>query len=190
MSKIRSFLAIELPSAIAKGIERVQHDLRQSHADVRWVEPSRIHLTLKFFGNIDEGACDGIMDAVGKAVSGVKPFDLTVKGLGGFPRWNNPRVVWLRVDDFAGVLKPLQGAIEKYLGEVGYPMEEREFKPHLTVGRVRSGKGKSGLLKRMEDFLHVELGGFRVERLVLFKSDLGPTGPLYTELRAVTLGGG
>jgi len=69
-------------------------------------------------------------------------------------------------------------------------MEEREFKPHLTVGRVRSGKGKSGLLKRMEDFLHVELGGFRVERLVLFKSDLGPTGPLYTELRAVTLGGG
>jgi len=115
MSKIRSFLAIELPSAIAKGIERVQHDLRQSHADVRWVEPSRIHLTLKFFGNIDEGACDGIMDAVGKAVSGVKPFDLTVKGLGGFPRWNNPRVVWLRVDDFAGVLKPLQGAIEKYL---------------------------------------------------------------------------
>jgi 2'-5' RNA ligase len=190
MSKIRSFLAIELPSAIAKGIERVQRDLRQSHADVRWVEPSRIHLTLKFFGDIDEEACDGIMDAVGKAVSDVKPFALSIKGLGAFPRWNNPRVVWLGVEDGAGVLKPLQGAIEEYLGEIGYPVEERKFKPHLTVGRVRSGKGKSGLLKRMEDFLHVELGEFRVERLVLFKSDLRPIGPIYTELRALILRGG
>jgi len=71
MSKIRSFLAIELPPAITKGLERVQNDLKQSHADVKWVEPSRIHLTLKFFGNIDEGACDEIMDAVGKAASEV-----------------------------------------------------------------------------------------------------------------------
>jgi 2'-5' RNA ligase len=190
MSKIRSFLAIELPSAIAKGIGRVQYDLKQSHADVRWVEPNRIHLTLKFFGDIDEEACDGIMDAVGRAVSDVKPFTITIKALGGFPRWKNPRVVWMGVEDGAGVLKPLQGAIEKCLGEIGYPREEREFKPHLTLGRVRSGKGRPELLKRMEGFLHVELGEFRVERLVLFKSDLRPTGPMYTELKALILGGG
>ncbi|MFQ5841356.1 MAG: 2'-5' RNA ligase family protein, partial [Thermodesulfobacteriota bacterium] len=64
------------------------------------------------------------------------------------------------------------------------------FKPHLTLGRVRSGKGKSELLKRMEDSLHINLGEFRVERLVLFKSDLRPSGPIYTELRALKLGGG
>lgn len=190
MSKIRSFLAIELPSAIAKGIERVQYDLKQSHADVRWVESNRIHLTLKFFGDIEEEACDGIMDAVGKAATDVKSFTLTIKGLGGFPRWKNPRVVWLGVEDGNGVLKPLYGAIEQYLGKIGYPREEREFKPHLTLGRVRSPKGKPELLKRMEGFLHVELGEFRVERLVLFKSDLRPTGPVYTELRALILGGG
>ncbi len=190
MSKIRSFLAIELPSAIAKGIERVQRDLKQSHADVRWVEPSRIHLTLKFFGNIDEEACDEIMGTVGKAVSEVKPFTLTVKGLGAFPRRKNPRVVWLGVEDSGGVVKPLQRAIEECLQEIGYPGEGREFKPHLTLGRVRSGRGKSELLKRMEDFVHINLGEFRVERLVLFKSDLRPTGPIYTELGVLKLGGG
>lgn len=190
MSKIRSFLAIELPSAIAKGIGRVQHDLKQSHADVRWIEPSRIHLTLKFFGNIDEEVCDEIMDTVGKAVSGVKPFTLNVKGLGAFPRWKNPGVVWLGVEDGGGVVKPLQRAIEECLQEIGYPREAREFKPHLTLGRVRSGKGKPELLRRMEDLLHINLGEFRVERLVLFKSDLRPTGPIYTELRAIKLGGG
>ncbi len=190
MSKIRSFLAIKLPSAIAKGIERVQHDLKQSHADVRWVEPSRIHFTLKFFGNIDEEACDEIMGAVGKAVSEVNPFSLAVKGLGAFPMRENPRVVWLGVEDGGGVVKPLQRAIEDCLQEIGYPGEGREFKPHLTLGRVRSGKGKSELLKRIEDLLHINLGEFRVERLVLFKSDLRPTGPIYTELRVLKLGGG
>ena len=190
MPKIRSFLAIELPSAIAKGIERVQDDLKRSHADVRWVEPGRIHLTLKFFGNIDEEACDGIVDAVGKAVSEVKPFSLTVKGLGAFPSIRNPRVIWLGVEDGGGVLKPLQGAVEKNLGRIGYPGEEREFKPHLTLGRVRSGKGKPELLGRLEDLLGIHLGEFRVDRLVLFKSDLRPTGPIYTELRALKLRGG
>ena len=190
MPKIRSFLAIELPPAITKGLERVQNDLKQSHADVKWVEPSRIHLTLKFFGNIDEGACDEIVDAVGKAASEVKSFTLAVKGLGAFPNTRNPRVLWLGVEDSGGALRPLQRAIEERLGEIGYPREERGFKAHLTLGRARSGKGRAELLHRIEDLYHAVLGEFRVERLVLFKSDLKPTGPIYTELRAVKLGGG
>ncbi len=190
MPKIRSFLAIELPPAITKGLERVQGDLKRSHADVKWVEPSRIHLTLKFFGNIDEGACDEIMDAVAKASSGVKPFTLVVKGLGAFPNTRNPRVIWLGIEDGGGALKPLKRAIDERLGEIGYPREEREFKAHLTLGRARSGKGRTELLDRMEGLYHTVLGEFLVERLVLFKSDLKPTGPMYTELRAVKLGGG
>ena len=190
MPKIRSFLAIELPPTIAKGIERVQGDLKQFPADVRWVEPSRIHLTLKFFGNIDEGACDEIMDAVGKAASDVKSFTLAVKGLGAFPTTRNPRVIWLGVEDGNGALKLLQGAVEKRLQDIGYPREEREFKAHLTLGRARSGKGRTELLHRMEGLYRADLGEFRVERLVLFKSDLRPTGPIYTELRSVKLGGG
>jgi 2'-5' RNA ligase len=190
MPKIRSFLAIELPPTIAKGIERVQGDLKQSHADVRWVEPSRIHLTLKFFGNIDEKACDEIMDAVGKAVSEVEPFSLTIKGLSAFPSIRNPRVIWLGVEDGGEVLKPLQRAVEGNLRQIGFPGEEREFKPHLTLGRLRSGRGKPELLGKMEDLFPIDLGEFRVDRLMLFKSDLRPTGPIYTELRVLKLGGG
>ena len=190
MPKIRAFLAIELPPAITEGIERVQGDLKQSHADVRWVVPSRIHLTLKFFGNIDEVACDEIMDAVGRAASGVRAFTLAVKGLGAFPGTRNPRVVWLGVEDGNNVLKPLQEAVKERLHQIGFPKEERGFKPHLTVGRVRSGKGRSELLRRMERFLEEDLGEFLVERIVLFKSDLRPNGPIYTELKALKLGGG
>jgi 2'-5' RNA ligase len=190
MPKIRAFLAIELPPAITEGIERVQGDLKQSHADVRWVDPGRIHLTLKFFGNIDEAACDEIMDAVGKGAKGVSPFTLAVRGLGAFPSIRNPRVVWLGVEDGGEMLKPLQEAVEARLNRIGYPKEERDFKPHLTVGRVRSGKGRSELLRRMEHFSGGDLGKFRVERIVLFKSDLRPTGPMYTELKAHKLGGG
>ncbi len=162
----------------------------QSHADVRWVEPSRIHLTLKFFGNIDEEACDEIMDAVGKAVSEVKPFSLAVKGLGAFPSMRNPRVIWVGIEDGGEVIKPLQRAIEENIRGSGYPGEEREFKPHLTLGRLRSGRGKSGLLGKMEDLFPIDLGEFRVDRLILFKSDLRPTGPIYTKLRVLKLGGG
>ena len=190
MPKIRAFLAIELPPAITEGIDRVQGDLKQSHADVRWVVPSRIHLTLKFFGNIDEVACGGIMDAVGKAASGVRAFTLAVKGLGAFPSTRNPRVVWFGVEDGSHVLKGFQEAVEERLHQIGYPKEERGFKPHLTVGRVRSGKGRSELLRRMEHFFGEDLGEFLVERIVLFKSDLRPTGPMYTELEALKLGGG
>ena len=145
---------------------------------------------MKFFGNIEEGACDEIVDAVGKAASEVKPFSLAVKGLGAFPNTRNPRVIWVGVEDSGGALRPLQGAIEERLGEIGYPREEREFKAHLTLGRARSGRGRAELLHPIEDLYHVVLGEFRVERLVLFKSDLKPTGPIYTELRAVKLGGG
>lgn len=190
MSKIRSFLAIELPPAITKGLERVQNDLKQSHADVKWVEPSRIHLTLKFLGNVDEGACDEIMNAVAKAASEVESFALAVRGLGAFPNTRNPRVIWLGVEDGSGALRPLQGAIDERLGEIGYPREEREFRAHLTLGRARSARGRAELLCRIEGLSHADLGEFRVERLVLFKSDLKPTGPIYTELRAVKLGGG
>jgi 2'-5' RNA ligase len=186
---IRSFLAIELPRVILKKIEEVQGDLKSSHADVRWVSPVKIHLTLKFFGNIDEARIEPICEAIKGPVHNAQVFPLRVKGIGTFPHWKNPRVIWMGLIDGKGLLIPLQRQLEMALEKIGFEPEDRTFQPHLTLGRVNSSRGKEELIRRMEGYREEEFGEVSVERVVLFKSDLKPTGPIYTSLREIELNG-
>ena len=185
---IRSFLAIELPRAILKKIEDVQGDLKSSHADVRWVSPDRIHLTLKFFGNIDESKIDPIAKSMGGLTHALSPFPLKVRGLGAFPHLKNPRVIWMGLVDGKEVLTSFQKELEEELEKIGLEPEGRSFHPHLTLGRVKSNRGREELVGRMERYREEEFGDFQVERVILFKSDLRPTGPIYTPLRELRLG--
>jgi len=185
---IRSFLAIALPETIHKRIDEVQRDLKSSHADVRWVNPEKIHLTLKFFGNIEEAAIEPIAKVVEGPARAVSPFSLRVKGIGTFPHWKNPRVIWMGLIDEGGVVIPLQKQVETGLQRIGFEPEGRAFQPHLTLGRVNSPRGKEALIRAMEGYREEEFGEFEVSKIVLFKSDLKPTGPIYTPLREVRLG--
>ncbi len=186
---IRSFLAIELPRAILKRIEEVQEDLKQSHSDVRWVNPEKIHLTLKFFGNIEEGKVEPIVKSIEELIHATSPFHLMVIGVGAFPHLKNPRVIWMGLRDGEEVLTSFQKQLETQLGNIGIQPEDRPFHPHLTLGRMRSNKGKEELLKRMEKYIEERFGDIHVERVILFKSDLRPSGPIYTPLREIKLGG-
>ena len=186
---IRSFLAIELPEAIRKRIEEVQKDLRSSKSDVRWVSPEKIHLTLKFFGNVEESRVDTITKSIGPLVGGTRHFSLEVRGMGAFPNVRNPRVIWMGLIDEQQVLIPLQKQLEFTLETIGFQVEDRLFRPHLTLGRMDSGRGKDELIGRVQKYKEVKFGDVEVERLVLFKSDLKPTGPIYTPLGEVKLGG-
>jgi RNA 2',3'-cyclic 3'-phosphodiesterase len=185
---IRSFLAIELPKVILKKIEEVQGDLKSSHADARWVSPGKIHLTLKFFGNIGEARIEPMIEAIKGPIHNAQAFPLRVKGVGTFPHWKNPRVIWMGLIDGKGILIPLQRQLETELEKIGFEPEARTFQPHLTLGRVNSSRGKDELIQRMERYREEEFGEFNVERMILFKSDLRPTGPIYTALREVKLG--
>jgi 2'-5' RNA ligase len=185
---IRSFLAIELPKMIHKKIEEVQGDLKSSHADVRWVSPEKIHLTLKFFGNVEEARIEPITRAIEGSIRNARIFSLRAKGIGAFPHWKNPRVIWMGLIDGKGILVPLQKQLETELGGIGFEPEGRAFQPHLTLGRVNSSRGKEELIRRMERYREEEFGEFDVERIVLFKSDLKPAGPIYTFLGEVKLG--
>ncbi len=187
---IRSFLAIEIPGIILKKIEEVQDDLKSSRADVRWVSPEKIHLTLKFFGNIDESRIDPIVNSIERPTQITSPFSLRVRGVGAFPHLKNPRVIWTGLVDGKEVLTSFQTQLEKELEKIGFEPEERAFHPHLTLGRMKSSKGREELIGRMERHKEEEFGDFQVERVVLFKSDLKPTGPIYTPLREIKLGGG
>jgi len=185
---IRSFLAIELPKAILSKIEEVQGDLRSTHADVRWVSPEKIHLSLKFFGNIEESRIDPIFKSIEEPVRNTPPFSVRVRGAGAFPSLKNPRVIWMGLADGKEMLISLQEQIEASLGKIGFEPEDRPFQPHLTLGRMKSSREKVELVRRMERYTEEEFGDFRVERVILFKSDLRPSGPIYTPLREMKLG--
>jgi RNA 2',3'-cyclic 3'-phosphodiesterase len=185
---IRSFLAIELPKVIQDKIGKIQGDLRASSADVRWVAPEKIHITLKFLGDIEESKIDPIADSFREFVYKTPPFFLSVQGTGAFPDVKNPRVVWMGLADEKGVLVFLQRQIETALEKIGFPAESRSFRPHLTLGRVNSNRGKATLAERIERHGADVIGDFEVEAVLLVKSDLRPSGPLYTPLRAIKLG--
>lgn len=185
---IRSFLAIELPATIRTKIEKIVADLRSTSGDVRWVDPEKIHLTLKFFGNIEESRVDSIVEAIEGPLRSTEPFELTVRGTGAFPSLNNPRVVWIGLTDAKGVLIPLQKEIDASLEKIGFEREDRVFRPHLTMGRVKTSHGKEGLIRGVEKYREEEMGEFRVEKAVLFRSVLMRSGAVYTPLREVKLG--
>jgi 2'-5' RNA ligase len=186
---IRSFLAIELPEPIQRKIGEVQGGLKSSRADVRWTNPEKIHVTLKFFGNIEESKIDPIFKSIEEPIRNTLPFSLKVRGVGAFPHLKNPRVIWIGLVDEKETLTSLQKQIETYLEKIGFQPEDRPFRPHLTLGRMKSSRGKEELVGRMEKHKEEEFGGFKVERVVLFKSDLRPSGPIYTPLREMKLGG-
>jgi 2'-5' RNA ligase len=185
---IRSFLAIELPKSILKKIDEVQGDLRSTHADVRWVNPEKIHLTIKFFGSVEESRIDSIFKSIEEPIRDTSPFSIKVRGIGAFPNLRNPRVIWMGLADGREVLISLQKQIEAQLEKIGFEPEDRPFEPHLTLGRMKSSRGKEELVGRMEKHKEEEFGDLKVERVVLFKSDLRPSGPIYTPLGDVKLG--
>jgi 2'-5' RNA ligase len=186
---LRSFLAIELPRAILQKIGGVQEDLKSSHADVRWVSPEKIHLTLKFFGNIEESRIEPIVKSIEGPIQTTLPFPLSIRGMGAFPYLKNPRVIWIGLVDGSGILAPFQRQLEIQFEKIGFQVEDRPFHPHLTLGRMKSSRGKEELIERIEKHREEEFGDFQVERVLLFKSDLRLTGPIYTALREMKLGG-
>ncbi len=152
-------------------------------ADVRWVNPASIHLTLKFLGNIEEGKVEEIAQGIQGGIRGVKSWSAAIRNMGAFPSLRNPRVVWIGIEDQGGQLVRLQNEIEKEMSKLGFEKEKRAFSPHLTLGRVRSPRGKDELAKYLLDKRERAFGEIRVDRIILFKSELRPSGAVYTALR-------
>ena len=188
MDEIRSFIAIEVPQALKSRIEELQRELRRTDADAKWVRREAIHLTLKFLGSIPQEAVEKISRALAPVISAWVPFEIRIHGMGGFPSSRNPRVVWVGLDRGKGEVHSLQQAIERPLAELSFPPEDRPFSPHLTLGRVRSSRGKSALAQVLEKHREVEIGNFRASEVFLFRSELKPSGAVYTKLRDFRMG--
>jgi RNA 2',3'-cyclic 3'-phosphodiesterase len=183
----RSFFAVELSREITEGVRRIQGGLRERLAGVSWVRPEGIHLTLKFLGDVDPERTEGIASKAEACVKAIGTFFIGVKGCGGFPNPRNPRVIWIGVEEPSGLLKELQARLEQGMEEMGFTREGRGYTPHLTVGRLRSGKGKGEVAQALEAMRDSNLGSMEVREVCLFRSLLKPTGAEYTKLKVIPL---
>ncbi|MBI4745253.1 MAG: RNA 2',3'-cyclic phosphodiesterase [Deltaproteobacteria bacterium] len=187
MSQVRAFIACDIPDLFLEKISSVQDGLKGLDADVTWTKTGGIHITLKFLGDIEEGYIDKVAAVIEDASKGQTPFEIYIKGSGAFPNLKNPRVVWIGVEDLNKGLMHIQQALDGGLKALGFEPEEREFRPHLTLGRVKGVKGKERLSSAVSGLKDIEIGSFTVDRVILYKSELKPTGAVYTKLREVIL---
>ncbi len=185
---VRAFLAIELPDALRPGLALVQGELNKSRAEVRWVPPGNIHLTLKFFGNVPEDEIDSLALAAREAAAAEEPFQLRVTVAGAFPSPKAPRVVWLGLEGDLLPLTHLYSRLEKAFATLGYLPEGRAFNPHLTLGRVKSPVNRARLAEMLAKLPPVDWPPFTVKELILFQSVLSPQGSKYTPLKVIPLG--
>lgn len=187
---IRAFLAIEPPAEIRKEIGNIQNSLKRlCPFDVRWVKPDGIHLTLKFFGNVSEEDIMAISRVVEENTAVAPPLHLKVNKLGLFPLRKRPRVLWIGLEGDTASLFAIQDRMERGFEECGFPKEDRPFRAHLTLGRIKAPDETGVLAKIMEDSGDCAAGSFSASGLVFFKSDLTPQGAVYTKLAWFPFGG-
>ena len=183
---LRSFIAIELPETVKSAFVELQGELKKTGADIRWVKPENIHLTLKFLGNTEEST-DSIVDVIKGTCSRFEPVTLEIRGVGVFPNVKSPRVIWAGMNCNTA-LAEIRNSIEEGLFSLGFERDSRKFSPHLTLGRFRSSQGRRPLMDKIELLKDKSYGMIHAETVVLMKSDLAPGGAQYTRLAEISLG--
>lgn len=178
---IRCFVAVEFGGdKLAAKFKEVRRGLEAARADIKFVEPENIHLTLKFLGEIEPSLVEQVSQVVKE--TSFQPFDAKLEGIGVFPNLRRPRVVWAGITDGVSQLAEIWKDVDTKLSGLGFERERRGFSPHITIGRVRSGRNRDRLVEELSALSDYEFGGLHVDRIVLKKSVLTPRGPIYTPL--------
>ena len=175
---MRAFIAITLPGEIKKKLGRVTSTLRQSNVQAKWVDASKLHITLKFLGDVEQEIIPSIVEVLQKVGSMNSPFVVKLSEFGFFPQRGKPRVFFVGTDQQER-LKMLAMAIEENLVQLDFPKEGR-FRSHITLARFKGSKNLNQLQNRIAAM--VPNGSFKVASLVLYKSTLTSSGPLHEVL--------
>ena len=185
---IRTFIAIELTDPVRAEIARIEDTLKGKGGDIRWVRPENLHLTLKFLGDVEPEQIAKVEEGVRVAVQECPPFELVLSGAGAFPNPQRPRVIWVGIREEGEKLRRVYRSIQHQLFRRRFPKEKKRFSPHLTVGRVRSPRGIEPVTEALQS-LEVTPLTMAVEEIVVMRSDLYPTGPVYTQQAVAQLSG-
>jgi 2'-5' RNA ligase len=180
--RIRSFIAFDMENEqVLSQLTAAQKLLKETGADLKFVEPKNIHVTMRFLGDISPG----MVDKIHKAIENIKftPFTIQLCGLGVFPSLNYPRVVWAGMTGGVEQLKNIFDQLEPQIRALGFAADAYGFSPHLTIARVRSGVNKQRLAELVTKKADYDFGTIKADCLRLKRSQLSPKGPTYSTLR-------
>ena len=187
--KKRIFTAVEISDEARRRAAEYSRTLREGFPRARagWDKPEKMHLTMKFLGEIDGDQITRLIEAVQETAAKISPFKLQIAGTGVFPSPRQARVLWLGVKDEKGSLQKLNEVLEKECEKRGFAREKRSFKAHLTIARLKERAIDLAQAHLAERFEPVE---FEVSELVVFESELRPTGSVYSVVSRHELKGG
>jgi 2'-5' RNA ligase len=185
MSTIRTFVAMPLPSEVKSAMASVQKQLVASGAEVKWDAPEKFHITLKFLGATDSSLISKITDHLKKSIGNMPAFELAYVRLGGFPNVDRPRVVWIGTDESQQILR-LQNQVDEVCTSFGFAKEDRPFHAHITLGRVKGNRNLERLTASLKSITFEPLLA-RCTEVQFMRSDLKPTGSVYTLLNSISL---
>lgn len=185
---MRCFVAVGMPSSVRERLAEAIEEFKKPRADVRWVPTENMHLTLKFLGATKEDIVGRITGVLSEILSSYEPFYIKISGVGCFPDMRRPKIIWAGVEESAGLID-LTRDVDAAMVGLGYTAEKRAFSPHLTIGRVKSGKGLPELMSAMDKLSAAGFGDIEVDKVTLMKSELRPAGAVYSSLAEILFGG-
>ena len=186
---MRAFIAIPVPDDIKQNARMLRNKLGAARPDIKWVEYQNYHLTVKFLGEVELNDLSELKRNLRLAADSVPVFNLSAGGIGFFPSQVHPRVIWMGIKGEINKAESLGDRVDAYLSAMGFE-PERDRRPHLTMGRIRSEKNLKEMLSILEKYPdRNKLRSFRVENICLIQSILDANGPQYSVLDTYSLNG-
>lgn len=186
METIRAFIAIDIGDGIRQRLDELQRKLKKTHAQVRWVKPANMHLTLAFLGEIDSERIAPLETALVDVLRRTESFELKVEGTGFFGKPSRPRVIWAGIAECPPLLDAHKRTVQA-VEAAGIELDGKPFSPHLTLGRVKGQGHTESLMQKVETYKAVELGQTSVQSVELIQSTLTPRGAEYKTFKRVPL---
>ncbi|MCL2701126.1 MAG: RNA 2',3'-cyclic phosphodiesterase [Phycisphaerae bacterium] len=185
---LRTFIAVELDVPILAGLVRAQGELASVGGKINWVARANLHVTMNFLGDVADEAIAEVCRRMAAAAGRVEPFEFAVRGLACTPSHGPVRMIWGLVDDPSGLLAVLHDELANQFASMGLRQENREYRPHVTLARVKYVENPARLRGAVRAFADTEFGAQHGEELVAFTSTLTKEGPIYAPLARAGLG--
>jgi 2'-5' RNA ligase len=187
---VRTFIALDIGDDIKEKIGCAVEELKKTGLPVKWVDKKNLHITLKFIGELKEGEIENLAGVAEKACEGEKAFEVNFKDIGVFPTEKSPRVIWAGIEKGACYVSSLAKKIDCALSADNIcKKEERKFKNHVTIGRVRDPGRVLDFSTVLGNYKDADFGSSKINGLYILKSTLTPDGPLYEVIKKIGLAG-
>jgi 2'-5' RNA ligase len=188
MANIRTFIGVQVPTRVVNNVSRVINKLDATGASYNWVVPENLHVTLNFAGDILDREVHELCGELKRAIEVHEPFELSLNGVNGFPNAQQPRVLWIGVDEGADSLASLNRDIENTLSDWGINKDRNAYTPHMTLGRLKkAGRWNEKMLDVVHRHRNHDGGTCSIDTVTVFSSFLDPGGPSYTPMARVKL---